>query len=1199
MQAIKLLKGWITGVGVMASLALAWSAHGAIISVTNTDDSGPGSLWAALLQANSNGETNRIEVTVQGTIAVSSPLPTITSDVVLAGPGSSRLRLSGGETTALLSVAPSGRFVLEQLTLADGRTADGGGALRNQGTAILHQCLLTNNVATNTGGALLNYGELVLDRCTIVSNRVIGLPGQSLVSTNTAETGFNAKGGALCSLQGSVHMTNCTFWGNTATGGRGGDNGLGAGGAGGAGLGGGVFFTSDTASTNWMVNCTVSANQVMGGEGGLNGSIFGPPGPDGWGTGGGVVVLTNTVNLFLLNSIVAGNQADHALPDGYGLGPVQSLGGNLVGVTNGLSGFTGSDLLNTDPALGALQANGGPLPTCALLSGSAALDAGQANGAPAFDARGVIRPQGSGIDIGAYELGNQQISFPDPGANLTYGDPPFLLHATATSELPVTFNVLDGPGFISATNGALVVFAGAGLITVVASQPGNDIYLPAPNVTNVLMVQKANLIVSADDGTRAYGETNPAFHGTFIGVVNDDPITARFESAATQYTPAGVYGPASPYAITPVLNDPEGRLANYTVFSTNGTLTITKAAQPLIVASANTSRPYGEVNPPFQGTMTGLLPEDVVGTSWVCSATPSSSVGDYPITPLLSDPDGRLGNYDIVTNLGFLTITPVPLTVLAADSSRPYGEANPTFSGSLTGLVNGDLITAYFQSAAIRSTPPGQYGPTSPYAIHPMFVDPFARLVNYTVLSTDGTLTITKAAQPLTVEMFKTNRLYGATNLLWPAKINGIVNGDPITAVWVSSATASSPVGNYPMTPAWNDPEGRLAGYNVITNSGTLNVTNAPLVVTAPDASRYYGVTNPVFSGPPPVGLQNGDPISVTYGSAATASTAPGVYGPGDPLSIRPVLSDPDNRLGNYLVTTNEGTLTILDLPTVTIVEPTNGSVYFTGMDVPLLAQVSGSPGPVEAVVFHFATNELTGTTTNGTDFTSTITNAAQGAYSLLASMTNGDGQTILSDPVSFAVMDIPWTAGLVDTNSLEVRQTGLYFQDLWMTNITPLPMPAVMVQASGLAPGVQIYNAVETTNGTNVLQFNSPTAPGQALRFRLEYYVPDGHVPTPDFLVQLTQPAPPLALTGTGVRIEFFGYPWGDGTALLQFQTVRDRSYYVQYSSDLSTWITVQPAVAGTDNWIEWLDNGPPKTPSRPAHEPSGLRFYRVVEIP
>ena len=133
------------------------------------------------------------------------------------------------------------------------------------------------------------------------------------------------------------------------------------------------------------------------------------------------------------------------------------------------------------------------------------------------------------------------------------------------------------------------------------------------------------------------------------------------------------------------------------------------------------------------------------------------------------------------------------------------------------------------------------------------------------------------------------------------------------------------------------------------------------------------------------------------------------------------------------------------------------------------------------------------------------------------------------------------------------------------------------------------------------MLRFDYPTAPGQVLRLRIEYYVPDGIPPAASFHVDLAKPAAPFAPPGTGtpVSIGFFGYPWAGDAALLEFKTVSGAAYYVQYSPDLTTWFTAQPAVAGNDNWIEWLDIGPPKTKSLPAEDPAGRRFYRVLRVP
>ncbi|MBI2440801.1 MAG: hypothetical protein HYV35_05455 [Lentisphaerae bacterium] len=60
------------------------------------------------------------------------------------------------------------------------------------------------------------------------------------------------------------------------------------------------------------------------------------------------------------------------------------------------------------------------------------------------------------------------------------------LTAAASSGLPVSFTVVSGPGTI--TGGNNLTFTSAGTVLVVASQAGNEIYYPAPTVTNVASV---------------------------------------------------------------------------------------------------------------------------------------------------------------------------------------------------------------------------------------------------------------------------------------------------------------------------------------------------------------------------------------------------------------------------------------------------------------------------------------------------------------------------------------------------------------------------------------------------------------------------------------------------------------------------------------------------------------------------------------
>jgi len=94
-------------------------------------------------------------------------------------------------------------------------------------------------------------------------------------------------------------------------------------------------------------------------------------------------------------------------------------------------------------------------------------------------------------------------------------------------------------------------------------------------------------------------------------------------------------------------------------------------------------------------------------------------------------------------------------------------------------------------------------------------------------------------------------------------------------------------------------------GSTSATTNVSLVVLPASLTLTASNASRSFGQTNSVFGGTI-TGVTNNDNITVTYTCSATASSPAGMY------PIIPTLVDPNHRLTNYTVTTNNGALTII-----------------------------------------------------------------------------------------------------------------------------------------------------------------------------------------------------------------------------------------------------------------------------------------------
>ena len=151
--------------------------------------------------------------------------------------------------------------------------------------------------------------------------------------------------------------------------------------------------------------------------------------------------------------------------------------------------------------------------------------------------------------------------------------------------------------------------------------------------------------------------------------------------------------------------------SNYALSFESGTLNVTPA--PLVVTPNNESRLYGAASPTLTGTITGLENNDPITAAYTTSADAASDAGTDPITATLNDPTNRLGNYTVTTSAGTLTITPAPLVVTPNSFARLYGAANPTLTGTLSGVENGDTVTASFSTLANASSAAGLYSFTA------------------------------------------------------------------------------------------------------------------------------------------------------------------------------------------------------------------------------------------------------------------------------------------------------------------------------------------------------------------------------------------------------------------------------------------------------------------------------------------------------
>jgi hypothetical protein len=267
-----------------------------------------------------------------------------------------------------------------------------------------------------------------------------------------------------------------------------------------------------------------------------------------------------------------------------------------------------------------------------------------------------------------------------------------------------------------------------------------------------------------------------------------------------------------------------------------------------------------------------------------------------------------------------------------------YGQTNPAFTVSYSSFVLGQNQSVLGGSLAFTTA--GTSGsPVGTYNVTPSGLSS----ANYAITFYDGTLTITKA--PLLATTNPQTKVYGAANPTLTGTFTGIRSGDNITAVYSTAADATSAVGPYHITATLVDPGNKLGNYTVTNNGNTLTITKAPLSVTPANKTKQYLAPNPPLTGTIS-GIQNGDNITASYSTTAVQSTLVGVY------AITATLIDPTNKLGNYSVTLNQATLTVL-YRFDGFLQPINDTAHtqMCGSPCPLSVFKAGSTVPVKFVL--------------------------------------------------------------------------------------------------------------------------------------------------------------------------------------------------------------------------------------------------------
>lgn len=420
----------------------------------------------------------------------------------------------------------------------------------------------------------------------------------------------------------------------------------------------------------------------------------------------------------------------------------------------------------------------------------------------------------------------------------------------------------DGPGNLTTPPSINTVAASAavGTYPITASGAASPNYTIS-YVAGTLTINQASLTIKPNDQAKVQGTVNPTLTVNYSGFVNGE-TSAALTTPPTVSTTAITSSPIGTYPITA-----SGAVdANYMISYTPGTLTVNA---PALTFNPISSTAYGTADFSPGATSTSSIT--------YTSSNPAVATIVSGNIHIVGAGTSTITANDGTTSLQqTLTVTPVALTITAANKSKTYGVVNPTLSVTYSGFVNNETSSVLSTQPTIATT--AVTG--SSVGTYPITVSG-AAANNYTISYVAGTLTVNQAA--LTITAANKSKIYGAVNPTLTATYSGFVNGDTQTSLTTqptiaTTAATGSSAGTYPITAS-----GAVnSNYSISYVAGTLTIGQAALTITANNQSKTYGSVNPTLT----VGYSgfvNGDSQSnlttqPTIATTALTGSAVGTY---------------------------------------------------------------------------------------------------------------------------------------------------------------------------------------------------------------------------------------------------------------------------------------------------------------------------------
>jgi hypothetical protein len=384
-------------------------------------------------------------------------------------------------------------------------------------------------------------------------------------------------------------------------------------------------------------------------------------------------------------------------------------------------------------------------------------------------------------------------------------------------------------GMILADNGGYLFFQGV-------SDPrfdDNDLdNLKSVASSNFEVVQMTPEFPGYDSATAPTGPLPVinSFSASAASVSSGSPVTFTYSVSGDSYDFIDVIGPVTAGSGSVTVNPTATQ--TYTLNSTNAygrttstPLTVTaNSATPLITWAIPAAIPYGTAL-----SVTQLNASATVAGTYAYSPAAGTVLTAGPHTLSVTFTPSDATDYTTATASVPIMVNPATLTVTANNANRAVGAANPTFTASYSGFVNGDTAAVLIGSSSLTTTATT----SSPAGTYPITAAAGTlTAANYTFAFFNGTLSVVQAP---TVVLTTTATLAGSSTSGYTATVTVQNTGTgPASNLTLTSATLGTATGS-PLPQTWGTIAAGATGIFTVHYPGSAGANGAGV------AEKYSG----------------------------------------------------------------------------------------------------------------------------------------------------------------------------------------------------------------------------------------------------------------------------------------------------------------------------------------------------------------------